>query len=171
VSDLHIRDERAEDVGAIHRTNELAFGRPDEAELVDALRGNGAVTLSLVAEIGEEIAGHILFSPVEIVRDGDRETAVGLAPMAVLPSRQRLGIGSQLIREGIDRLRLAGHGAIVVLGHPEYYPRFGFTRASTFGLRCEFQCPDEAFMALELRQGALGSRPALVRYRPEFSAF
>ena len=164
---VQVRDELPGDEAVIRRANELAFGRAEEADLVDALRASGAVTLSLVAVVEGQIAGHILFSPVAI--EGARGTMIGLAPMAVLPSHQRRGIGSALVREGIDRLRREGHGAIVVLGHPEYYPRFGFTRARSFGLTCEFECPDEAFMALELVKGALANG-GFVRYRPEFSA-
>jgi putative acetyltransferase len=126
--------------------------------------------LSLVAVHEGQVVGHILFSPVDIEREGARETAVGLGPMAVLPEYQRQGVGSRLVREGLDWLGRAGHGGIIVLGHPGYYPRFGFERASRFGLRWEVACPDEAFMALELRPGALGARPGIVRYRPEFSA-
>ena len=110
------------------------------------------------------MVGHIAFSPVTIEPAG---SAIGLAPMAVLPAHQRRGIGGRLVREGLEQLRAAGHGAVVVLGHPEYYPRFGFTRASRFGLRCELDCPDEAFMALELVPGALANRAGLVRYRRE----
>ena len=123
------------------------------------------VTLSLAAELDDAVVGHILFSPVSIEPEG---TAIGLAPMAVLPEHQRRGIGGRLVREGLELLRAAGHGAVVVLGHPEYYPRFGFTRANRFGLRCEFECRDEAFMALELSPGALANRAGLVRYLREF---
>jgi putative acetyltransferase len=169
-SEILVRTEQPKDVEAVRRVNVLAFGRASEGALVDALRGADGVTLSLVAEVDGQVVGHILFSPVEIDRDGGHDVAVGLAPMAVLPDHQRHGIGSRLVRAGLERLRGAGHGAVVVLGHPDYYPRFGFTRASRFGLRWEVECPDEAFMALELREGFLGTRPGIIRYRPEFSA-
>ncbi|WNG15681.1 GNAT family N-acetyltransferase [Cystobacter fuscus] len=169
-SEVLVRPEQPHEAEAIRRVNALAFGRDAEAALVDALRGAGGVTLSLVAQVDGQVVGHILFSPVEIDRGGSYDVAVGLAPMAVLPDHQRHGIGSRLIRAGLDQLRRAGHGALVVLGHPDYYPRFGFARASRFGLRWEVECPDEAFMALELREGFLGTRPGIVRYRPEFSA-
>ncbi|ATB37478.1 GCN5-related N-acetyltransferase [Cystobacter fuscus] len=169
-SEILVRPEQPHEAEAIRQVNARAFGRDAEAALVDALRGAGGVTLSLVARVGEQLVGHILFSPVEIDRGGNQDVAVGLAPMAVLPDHQRHGVGSRLIRAGLDRLREAGHGAVVVLGHPDYYPRFGFSRASHFGLRWEVECPDEAFMALELREGFLGRRPGIVRYRPEFSA-
>jgi len=160
-----IRREHPGDEAAVHRVNEDAFGGPDEAAIVEALRANGGVTLSLVAELDGTVIGHILFSPVSIDPAG---AAIGLAPMAVLPGHQRRGVGGSLVREGLELLRQAGHAAVVVLGHPEYYPRFGFVGASRFGLRCEFACPDEAFMAIELSPGALASRPGIVRYRPEF---
>ncbi|HET9036717.1 MAG TPA: N-acetyltransferase [Myxococcaceae bacterium] len=165
MSGIAIRRERPGDEPAVHRVNESAFGGPDEAAIVNALRANGGMTLSLVAELGGTVVGHILFSPVTIEPAG---TAIGLAPMAVLPGHQRRGVGGRLVREGLELLRAAGHRAVVVLGHPEYYPRFGFIRASRFGLRCEFECPDEAFMAIELSPGALANRDGLVRYRREF---
>ncbi|WP_050434105.1 GNAT family N-acetyltransferase [Chondromyces crocatus] len=167
---VDLRPEHPGDAAAIRRVNERAFNTPAEADLVDALTRNGGVTLSLVASIDGQVVGHILFSPVTIEREGAHDEAIGLAPMAVLPEHQRRGIGDRLIREGLDRLRRAGHGAVVVLGHPAYYPRFGFEPASRFGLRWEIACPDEAFMALELRPGALVSHPGIVRYRPEFGA-
>ncbi len=166
-----IREEAHGDAAAIRRVNEEAFGRPDEANLVDALRANGAATLSLVAESAGAIVGHILFSPVSIDRaDGSRGEALGLAPMAVAPRQQRSGIGTRLVRSGLEQLRAAGHGAVIVLGHPDYYPRFGFVPASRFGLRWEIDCPEEAFLAIELRPGALAGGPGVVRYRPEFAA-
>src|SRR5262245_35475363 len=133
---IAIRRERPADEEAVHRVNESAFGGPDEAAIVEALRANGGATLSLVAELDGTVVGHILFSPVSIDPAG---TALGLAPMAVMPVHQRRGVGGRLVREGLELLREAGHGAVVVLGHAEYYPRFGFVRASRFGLRCEFE--------------------------------
>jgi len=163
-----VRPERPDDHPAVHTVNELAFGQPGEADLVDALRGAGAAILSLVAEMEGRIAGHILFTSVTIEGPSGARTAVGLAPMSVLPWLQRRGIGSLLVRRGLEELRAAGHGAVIVLGHPSYYPRFGFVPASRFGLRWEHECPDEAFMALELRPGALAGGGGIVRYRPEF---
>jgi putative acetyltransferase len=173
-----IRQEGPDDHAAIRRVNELAFGGPGEANLVDALRAAGAVTLSLVARIGADIGadsgadivGHILFSPVAIKTSAGTSAAVGLAPMAVLPGRQRMGIGSRLVREGLAELGRRGHAAVIVLGHPDYYPRFGFEPASRFGLRWEHECPDQAFMARELRPGALAGPGGVVCYRPEFAA-
>ena len=142
---IAIRREHPGDGAAIHRVNERAFGGPDEAIIVDALRANRGIVLSLVAELDGTVVGHILFSRVRIDPDDALVSLVALAPMAVAPEHQRRGIGGRLIREGLDLLRAAGHGAVVLVGHPEYYPRFGFTPASHFGLRCEFEVTDEAF--------------------------
>ncbi|MDI3283889.1 N-acetyltransferase [Polyangium sp. 15x6] len=170
MSPLLVRPELPADIAAVRHVNECAFGRPEEASLVDALRQSEAITLSLVAEQDGRVVGHILFSPVVIDRDDGRDVAQGLAPMAVLPELHRKGIGSVLVHEGLERLRGAGHGAVVVLGHLAYYPRFGFEPAARFGLHWEVPGHDEAFMALELRPGFLGMRPGVVRYRPEFGA-
>ena len=122
---------------------------------MDALRDRGKTTLSLVAVLQDRVVGHILFSPVAIEAGGEVTAALGLGPMAVLPAHQREGIGSLLVRAGIEECRRAGHESVVVLGHPEYYPRFGFAPASRHGLVWERPAPDEAFMALELLSGAL----------------
>lgn len=163
-----VRSERADDAAAVRRVNREAFGRPDEADLVERLRARGVATLSLVAADGGDIVGHILFTPVTIESDGAATGALGLGPMAVLPSRQRQGIGSLLVRTGLATCRDAGHGCVVVLGHPAYYPRFGFVPASRHGVVWEHSAPDEAFMLLELRPGALDGRDGIVRYPPEF---
>lgn len=165
---LTLRDEQAGDRAAIAAVITAAFGQPGEAALVEALRAAGALTLSLVAIADTEVVGHVAFSPVTI---DDGNEAIGLAPMAVAPGWQRRGVGVRLIDEALARLRAGGHRAVVVLGHPEYYPRFGFVPASRFGLRCEYDAPDEAFMALELVPGGLAGVSGLVRYRPEFAAF
>jgi putative acetyltransferase len=166
---LRIREENTGDQQAIQRVNMLAFAGSNEADLVDTLCAAGAVTLSLVAE-QDGIVGHILFSPVTIETPAGISAAVGLAPMAVWQEWQRRGIGSRLVREGLAELRRRGHGVVVVLGHPDYYPRFGFEPASRFGLRWEGQYPDEAFMVVELVPGALSEAGGIVRYRPEFAA-
>jgi putative acetyltransferase len=163
-----VRRERPEDRAAIRQVNTLAFGRPDEANLVGALRGSGKAVLSLVAVEDERIVGHILFSPVTI-DTGDRILpALGLAPMAVVPDRQRCGIGSRLVTAGLAECRNAGYHCVVVLGHPTHYPRFGFVPASRHGIRSEFEVPDEAFMILAWGEGVLDGRGGLVRYQPEF---
>ncbi len=163
-----VRRERPADVARIRAVNELAFGNEVEADLVDALRARGQATLSLVAVAAHRVVGHILFSPVTIASGSEAVAALGLGPMAVLPAHQRQGIGSSLVRTGLAACRAAGHGCVVVLGHPEYYPRFGFTPASRHGVAWEHRAPDEAFMLLELHEGALGGRGGIVRYQPEF---
>lgn len=164
-----IRLERPEDKSQVRHVNEQAFGRAAEANLVDALRSNGKITLSLVAEENSRIVGHIFFSPVTIVSGEKTFNVVGLAPMAVLPEFQRRGTGSLLVKNGLIECRKAGHDCIVVLGHPDYYPRFGFVPASKYGLKCEYDAPDEAFMAIELYEGALSGCAGTVRYQPEFN--
>jgi putative acetyltransferase len=168
--DVTIRREEPRDADAVRRVNEFAFGQPIEANIVRELRAAGASTLSLVAEKDGCVVGHILFSTVTMDSPAGQLTGIGLAPMAVLPDQQRKGIGTLLVQEGLAELRRLGHDVVVVLGHPDYYPRFGFKRASQFGLRTEIDCPDEAFMAIELRRGALAGRSGMVRYRPEFGA-
>ncbi len=167
--DVEIRREGPEDRTQVRRVNELAFGQPEEAGLVDALRSADAATLSMVAARDGDILGHILFSPVTVLSPAGDFPAIGLGPMAVLPEEQRRGIGSMLVRASLGELRRSGHGLVVVLGHPRYYPRFGFVRASTHGIRWEQAAPDEAFMLLELARGVLAGRSGVVRYRPEFA--
>jgi putative acetyltransferase len=167
--DVEIRHERPEDRADLRRVNELAFAEPDEADIVDAIRAAGAATLSLVASVGGAIAGHILFSPVSVASARETFAAIGLGPMAVLPAHQRAGVGSRLVARGLAELRALGHEIVVVLGHPSYYPRFGFVTASSLGLRWERDARDDAFMVLELTPGALRCRGGVVRYRPELA--
>lgn len=138
---------------------------------MDALRGSGASPVSMVAVEDGTVVGHVLFSPVSIEpepRNGLR--AVGLAPLAVLPARQRRGVGSDLVKSGIEECRRRGYDAIFVLGDPAYYRRFGFAPAAARGLRCALPVPEEAFMVTETRPGALNGARGLVRFRPEFDA-
>jgi len=168
---IEIRRERPGDEAGIRMVNECAFAQPNEADLVDAVRTAGAATLSLVAVLKDELVGHILFTPVTVQSPKGDFEAVGLAPMAVMPGLQRNGIGSQLVSRGLAELRAAGHEVVVVVGHAEYYPRFGFVKASGYGIRWEHQVPDEVFMALELKPGALrGLGGGVVRFRAEFAA-
>lgn len=166
---IQIREKRESDISSIRKVNDLAFGREVEAQLVDALREAGAAKLSLVAVEGDEIVGHILFSPVTI--EGQKEEVAGLAPLAVVPSHQRMGIGKRLTEEGLKQLKEMGIPAVIVIGHPEYYPRFGFIPASRFGLCCEFPEAGDAFMALELTPHALSGKAGLVRLHPVFARF
>jgi putative acetyltransferase len=164
-----VRPERPEDIPRIRHVNERAFERPAEADLVDTLRTACAEALSLAAEDDDgTIVGHILFTPVAV--DGTRTVGMGLAPMAVLPDRQRQGIGSELVRRGLDTLREQRCPFVVVVGHPEYYPRFGFEPASTHGLASQWEgMPDAAFMVLILDAHAMAGASGVARYREEFN--
>lgn len=163
-----IRPEEEQDRLAIHALNVCAFGSTAEADLVDALRARARPLVSLVAEDGGAIVGHILFSPVSLPGRPDLEI-MGLAPMAVAPARQRKGIGSALVRAGLARCRQSGVGAVVVLGHPGYYPRFGFVPSTRFGIGCEYDAPEEAFMAIELIPGCLRGASGKIRYHAAFA--
>lgn len=163
-----IREETGTDRDSVRAINLAAFDTAAEADLVDALRERATPVVSLVAEHHGDLVGHILFTPVEI-GGHDRLRPMGLAPMAVLPEYQNRGIGSELVRHGIGWCRGLGIDALVVLGHAEFYPRFGFRPASAFGLRCAYEVPDEAFMALELEPGALLDVSGLVRYHSAFN--
>lgn len=168
---MRVRAETPSDVAAVARLNRAAFGQAAEADLVDRLRLAGDAVVSLVAEQQAEVVGHILFSPVRLDPAPPLPPRwLGLAPMAVLPSRQRGGIGRALVEAGLAAARAGGTTAVVVLGHPEYYPRFGFAPASGFGLRCAYDAPDEAFMALALTPDGLARHRGLVCYAPAFDA-
>ena len=164
-----IRPENPEDSFLIRQVNELAFGQPAEANLVEKLRQSGAETLSLVADDGA-VVGHILFTPVTIEHPGRQVRGMGLAPMAVRPDRQRQGIGSQLVRRGLDILRERRCPFVVVVGHPEYYPRFGFEPASKHGLVSPWKgIPDAAFMVVVLDVHAMAGVSGVAKYRDEFN--
>ncbi len=166
-----IRPEKEADFDAVRNVNRLAFGQAAEATLVDALRKSAELFISLVADDDNQVVGHILFTPVSLDSDDSTSTALGLglAPMAVLPEYQRQGVGSGLVRAGLRECQRVGVNVVVVLGHPEYYPRFGFVPASQKGLTSEYPVADEVFMAIELEPGALKGRRGLVKYRPEFA--
>lgn len=165
---ISIRKERPEDIAAIHHVNEQAFGQADEASLVDRLRENGKAIISLVATEDARVVGHILFSPVTIESASKKSAAIGLAPMAVLPEFQNQGIGSRLVNTGLEECKRLGYGAVVVLGHPKFYPRFGFVPSVQYRLKSEYDVPDEVFMVLELGNGALTDCSGIVKYQPEF---
>jgi putative acetyltransferase len=163
-----IRAEGEKDWAAVHAVNASAFETPAEARLVDALREQAQPVVSLVAEVRGEIVGHIMFSPVSLA--GHPELKVmGLGPMAVAPDHQRKGIGSALVRAGLEQCRQLGFGAVVVVGHPEYYPRFGFLPSVRFGIGCEYEVPQEAFMVMELQAGFLLGASGKIKYHAAFS--
>jgi putative acetyltransferase len=154
----------ADDHAAIRAVNAAAFGRFDEADLVDKLRPDAL--LSLVAVLEENIVGHILFSRMWIKTSSGLVSAVALAPVAVIPEHQRKGIGGLLIEHGLELLRARRESVVIVLGHPDYYPRFGFSAAKAKPLESPF--PPEAFMAMELSAGALDGIQGTVIYPPAF---
>ena len=164
-----IRTEQPQDIPGVRQVNLAAFDTPLEADLVDALRQQAQPFLSLVAVEADDVVGHIAFSPMTLASYPDLRIA-GLAPMAVVPSRQRQGIGSSLVQAGLHESRRLGFDAVVVLGHAGYYPRFGFLTASSFGLASEYEVPDDVFMALELRSGALRGCSGTIRYHAAFGA-
>ena len=183
---IAIREEQPDDVAAIRDINQRAFGQDQEANIVDALRSNGAALLSLVATLDGQVVGHIMYSPITIGDEAEDDaartgftlpdtptvstvTGAALGPMSVLPEHQQHGIGSKLVESGNQKLKAAGCPFIIVLGHANFYPRFGFQPASTFGVRCEWPVPDDAFMLLPLDPSATQSLSGLAKYRPEFS--
>jgi putative acetyltransferase len=165
---ITIRLEAPADASRVRHVNELAFGQPLEADLVDRLRQTCTDSLSLVAE-DDAVVGHILFTPVAVENAARRVVGMGLAPMAVLPDRQRQGIGSQLVRRGLDILRKRRCPFVVVVGHPEYYPRVGFEPASAHGLASQWEgMSDAAFMVLILDVPAMAGVAGVAKYRTEF---
>ena len=150
-----IREEIPADIAAIAEVNRAAFGGEDEVKLVDLLRSSGHVLVSLVALDGDRVIGHILFSPLVIETPDGERAAAALAPMAVLPEWQRRGAGSALVRAGLDECRRKDMGVVIVVGHPEYYPRFGFSAALAQDLDSPYPDLGDAWMALELTPGAL----------------
>jgi putative acetyltransferase len=163
---IDVREERQADHQAIRDVNTRAFGQDQEADIVDALRAHGARSLSLVATVGERIVGHIMYSPVHI----GRLEGVGLGPMAVVPEYQRRGIGSRLVETGNQHFKHAGCPFVVVLGHADFYPRFGFRPARPLGITCEWVVPDEVFQILVLDSASMQGVSGLAKYRPEFQA-
>ncbi len=165
-----IRIEKSEDVLQVRKINEQAFETSAEANIVDILRQTCPNSLSLVAEDENCVVGHILFSPAVVNSAGGRIEGMGLAPMAVLPGRQRQGIGSQLVKRGLEILRERGCPFVIVLGHPEYYPRFGFELASKYELSSQWNgVPDEAFMVMIMDHAPLKGVSGVAKYREEFN--
>lgn len=167
---IELRRENAGDYASIKNVNDLAFGQPNEGLLVERIRRNPQFIpeLSLVALSDGSVVGHILFFPVRIVADDYFFTSLSLAPMAVRPGFQGRGIGGRLVRTGTAVAREMGFESVLVVGHPGYYPRFGFQPAGRWGVRAPFEVPDEAFMALELVADCLAGRAGVVEFPPEY---
>lgn len=162
---IEIRPEEPGDIAAIRDVNQRAFGQDQEGNIVDALRVNGGALLSLVATRQGLVVGHIMYSPI---RAGS-VVGAALGPMAVVPEEKGHGIGSKLVAVGNDHLARSGCPFIVVVGHPTFYPRFGFRPASAYGITCEWDVPDEAFMVLALDEAQMPSAVGVAQYRPEFT--
>ncbi|MDB4778242.1 N-acetyltransferase [bacterium] len=166
---MQIRIEKETDETDVRLVNTSAFEATTYADLVDALRKHARPVVSLVAEVDDSVVGHIMFSPVTL--SGHPELKVsGLAPLAVAPGHQRAGIGSALVRAGLEQCKQLGFVAATVLGHPEYYPRFGFTPSSRFGIDSEYDAPENAFMVLEIQPGALNEVNGTVKYHNVFNS-
>ena len=166
---MNIREEQPSDIKKIREVNSEAFETKAEAKLVNTLRNSGCTYISLVAETETNIVGHILFTPVELSGDVNKLKIMGLAPMAVLSQYQNKGIGSKLVAAGLELCKLKGYDAIVVLGHPNYYPRFGFVPSVEFDIKSEYEVPDDVFMILELVPDALKGHKGIIKYHEEFN--
>jgi putative acetyltransferase len=165
-----IRTEIEKDWQAVYALNRSAFGTESEANLVETLRKRVHPIISLVAEDNKIIVGHILYTPVSLSEYPDIKI-MGLAPMGVLPGFQRKGIGSALVRTGLESCKQLGYGAVVVLGHPEYYPRFGFIPSFHFSIGVEYEVPEDVFMIMELQTGYLRGKTGIISYHPAFSDY
>lgn len=167
---LFLRPERPADSAAIAHVNDRAFGGVFESRLVSVIRtgDNFIPELSIVAVADDDIVGHILFSKILIRSESGEFETLALAPMAVLPEYQKQGIGGRLLTYGLEQVRECGYDSVIVLGHKEYYPKFGFRKASHWNIRSPFQVEDEYFMAIELHTGALDGKAGTVEYPPEF---
>lgn len=164
-----IRTEKETDISAIYAVETDAFGRTSEAEVVNKARDKGYVVVSLVAVEGDQIVGHALYSRVALVNEHEGETAVALGPIGVLSTHQKQGIGGQLIAEGNRLCKIAGFDFVFVLGHPTYYPKFGFNPTAPFGIRSQYDVPDEVFMVCELTPGSLANKKGMIYYNHAFA--
>jgi len=166
-SSLVIRSEISSDENEIRVVNLQAFDSAFEANLVDLMRIRDKVVISLVGILDQRVVGYIMFSLVNIDPPYRKYTITGLAPLAVAPEYQNMGIGTALVHSGIHICKDNDFDAIVLIGHPDYYTRFGFVPGNSVGLESEYNSTD-AFMALELKPGVFSDINGLVRFAPEF---
>jgi len=168
--DTLIRSETKQDYNQIRKINDLAFGQENEGKMIDALRKTSDFNflLSLVAEIKGKIVGHILFYPIKIKNKKEEHTVLSLAPMAVHPEFQNNGIGRKLVNRGLKIARELGFGAVIVVGHPNYYPRFGFKSAKNWKIKLPFEVPVDAFLAIELKKDYLKNCSGTVEYPKQY---
>jgi predicted N-acetyltransferase YhbS len=168
---IKIEAETEEDYEQITTLHSLAFNRDSEARLVEKLRRTPIYIreLSLVARYKNTVIGHILFYPIKINSHGKKCVSLALAPISVIPRFQNRKIGTKLIREGLEKARKLGFKSVIVVGHPEYYPRFGFEKASNYGISASFHVPDNALLAIELEKDALKDCRGAVAYPNEYN--
>ncbi len=167
---ITIREENESDLITIKKINDRAFGQTQEGHVIGKIRASGTPVLSLVAEIDNTTVGHIFYSTSEIKCNNKRITGMGLAPMVVLPKYQKQGIGKRLINESLNLLKKRSVPFIIVLGHEDYYPKFGFEKASKYGITCQWDgVPDEAFMIMILDKEKMADIHGVAKYRDEWN--
>lgn len=165
-----IREESKNDLIAIKQINDKAFGQPEEGKVIDKLRESDSQVLSLVAEIDNNIVGHIFYSTAVLKGNNERIAGMGLAPMAVLPEYQNQGIGKLLINESLNIIKKKPVPFIIVLGHEDYYPKFGFEVASKYNIKCQWDgVPNEAFMIMILDKEKMSNVHGVAKYRDEWN--
>ena len=167
---VHIIEESIQDRAGIRTVHTVSFGRAGEADVVDQLRKTCSTFISIVAKVGNDVIGHILFTPVRLIQDQDWSIeGMGLAPLAVLPEYQNRGIGTELCKEGLKQVASAGYPFVVVLGDPSFYARFGFEPASKYGIRCAFEgIPEEDFMIIINKPKIMNGANGVAYYQQEF---
>ncbi|GAB6094093.1 N-acetyltransferase [Desulfatiferula olefinivorans] len=166
---MMVRREKNEDIPSIFKLNIESFSTDAEANLVDMLRNRSLPMISCVAEEAGNIVGHILFTPVTLIDQNPAVALAGLGPMAVLPAYRKKGVGTLLVEFGLEECRKEGYGAVVVLGHADYYPRFGFVPSVAYGIASNYDVPPELFMIMELKKGALKGLQGIIAYHELFN--
>lgn len=169
INHLNIRAETPKDGTGVRAVNLAAFPDTAEADLVDDLRIQAQPIISWLAEVDNKVVGHIMFSPVSLSGRTDLKL-MGLAPLSVLPEYQSRGVGSALVNAGLKICKELGYGAVVVLGSPSYYQRFGFISAKTYQISCEFEVQEGAFRVCELQDAYLASKSGVIRYHAAFKS-